>query len=401
VTLNVLVAGGGLGGLCLAQGLRAAGVRVRVFERDASEATRGQGFRLRIDSNGIAALDRCLPPDLVELFHATCSPPQPPRGVVLDHRLNQIAALAEGLAAAERARRSTTSDRGTLRQILLAGLDGLVEWGRVVTGVTENPDGVVVWFADGSSATGDVLVAADGVNSVIRAQVLPHATLADTGLRGIYGRVILDAALMRLLPESIYDGSPRVVGPDGLSLAIGAYRPKTEPSAAAARIAPYARVSHVADYLKWSLVGTPAALGLTEREVWAARSAALHVAARARTADWHPALAEMVRRSDPRSLFPVGIRAAAAVPPWPSGRVTLLGDAIHATTPAGGTGANVALRDAAVLSEELAAVDQGRVDLLTAIGRYEEQMREYGFAAAQRSLAGAEMIFRPSLSAAA
>jgi 2-polyprenyl-6-methoxyphenol hydroxylase-like FAD-dependent oxidoreductase len=401
VSLKVLVAGGGLGGLGLAQGLRAAGVRVRVFERDASEAVRGQGFRLRIDENGIAALTRFLPAELLDLFHATCSPPQPPRGVVLDHRLNQIAALAEGLGAADRRRRSTTTDRGTLRQILLAGLDGVVEWNRVVTGISESGDGVSVWFADGSSATGDVLVAADGVNSVIRAQVLPHARLADTGLRGIYGRVVLDDALRRLLPESIYDGSPRVVGPGGLSLAIGAYRPREEPSAAAARLAPYARLSPVSDYLKWSLIGSPSALGLTEREVWAARSTALHVTARARTADWHPALAELVRRSDPRSLFPVAIRAAEAVAAWPAGRITLLGDAIHATTPAGGTGANVALRDASVLAEQLTAADRGSTGLLDAIARYEEQMRDYGFAAAERSLAGAEMIFRPSLSAAA
>ena len=74
--------------------------------------------------------------------------------------------------------------------------------------------------------------------------------------------------------------------------------------------------------------------------------------------------------------------------------MTLLGDAIHATTPVGGTGANTALRDAALLTGCLTEVHCGRTALLPAIARYEEQMRDYGFAAARRSLQGAERIFR-------
>jgi 2-polyprenyl-6-methoxyphenol hydroxylase-like FAD-dependent oxidoreductase len=96
-------------------------------------------------------------------------------------------------------------------------------------------------------------------------------------------------------------------------------------------------------------------------------------------------------------MFALSIRAALPVDPWPTTRITLLGDSIHATTPAGGTGANVALRDAALLTEQLTAVDRGRADLLDAIGGYEEQMRAYGFAASTRSLRSAERIFRARL----
>ena len=43
--LRVAVAGGGLGGLCLAQGLGKAGIDVTVYERDAQLAARRQGYR--------------------------------------------------------------------------------------------------------------------------------------------------------------------------------------------------------------------------------------------------------------------------------------------------------------------------------------------------------------------
>ena len=49
---KVLIVGGGLGGLCLAQGLKKAGIDFRVFERDASPVSRLQGYRLSINPAG-------------------------------------------------------------------------------------------------------------------------------------------------------------------------------------------------------------------------------------------------------------------------------------------------------------------------------------------------------------
>jgi 2-polyprenyl-6-methoxyphenol hydroxylase-like FAD-dependent oxidoreductase len=59
--LRVLVVGAGTGGLCLAHGLRAAGVDVRVFERDRTPMDRPQGYRLTINARGARALRSCLP----------------------------------------------------------------------------------------------------------------------------------------------------------------------------------------------------------------------------------------------------------------------------------------------------------------------------------------------------
>jgi 2-polyprenyl-6-methoxyphenol hydroxylase-like FAD-dependent oxidoreductase len=73
------------------------------------------------------------------------------------------------------------------------------------------------------------------------------------------------------------------------------------------------------------------------------------------------------------------------VPAWEPSRVTLLGDAIHAMSPARGSGANTALRDAGVLCRALARATPDRRALVAAIGGYEAQMREYGYAAVQAS----------------
>lgn len=70
--LRVAIAGGGLGGLCLAHGLLKAGADVRVYERDASLAGRRQGYRLHLDARAGLALEQCLPPESFALFQATC-----------------------------------------------------------------------------------------------------------------------------------------------------------------------------------------------------------------------------------------------------------------------------------------------------------------------------------------
>jgi 2-polyprenyl-6-methoxyphenol hydroxylase-like FAD-dependent oxidoreductase len=389
--VKVLVVGGGVGGLCLAQGLRRAGVAVQVFERDPTAHTRGQGYRLRIDEYGIRALAQCLPAELFRLFRATSNPPYPPRGAVFDHHLEQIESFG---GPADPQRFSTVANRRTLREVLLAGLGDAVAFGREVTGVTAAADHASVHFRDGNTATGDLVVAADGINSVVRRQILPHAEVYDTGLRGIYGHANLDQHLLDLLPAKLFGGSSPVLGPAGTTLAVGVYQPVQPPHRAAPRIAPYARLRPVAEYVKWTLVAPVGSFGLAEPAFWALPPEQLHALACRVTADWHPALAGMVAAAETASTFALSIRAGLPVDPWPPSRVTLLGDAIHATTPVGGTGANTALRDAALLTRYLAEVNGGRGRLLRAIAGYEARMRRYGFAAAQRSLRGAERIFR-------
>lgn len=91
-SLHVLVIGGGLGGLCQAQGLHRHSVSVAVCERDASPVARGQGYRVHIDTRGEWALRACLPPALYELYEATRG--QPSKAAYLfsveDQRLKEV-----------------------------------------------------------------------------------------------------------------------------------------------------------------------------------------------------------------------------------------------------------------------------------------------------------------------
>jgi len=71
-------------------------------------------------------------------------------------------------------------------------------------------DTVTAHFADGSSVTGDVLVAADGANSAVRQQYLPHATVIDAGIIAIGGKVPVggnDAELIEQWPGLLFDNT--------------------------------------------------------------------------------------------------------------------------------------------------------------------------------------------------
>jgi len=87
--LKVMIVGAGTGGLCLAQGLKADGIAVEVFERDYSPTDRLQGYRLGVSETGRRALRECLPKALFDKLVASCA--NPSRAVTfLDHRLNRL-----------------------------------------------------------------------------------------------------------------------------------------------------------------------------------------------------------------------------------------------------------------------------------------------------------------------
>ena len=88
--MHVLIAGGGLSGLALAQGLRKDGHSCEVFERDADDR-RKIGYYLHMNADGGEALRRCLPADLFELYTATSRRTYDRReSVVLDDQLREL-----------------------------------------------------------------------------------------------------------------------------------------------------------------------------------------------------------------------------------------------------------------------------------------------------------------------
>jgi len=161
--LHVLIAGGGLSGPALAQGLIKDGHTCEVFERDADDS-RKIGYYLHMNADGGEALRRCLPEDLFELYAQTSRRTYDRReSVVLDDQLNELSSQPHLGPPNEGERPHTGVHRRTLRAILRARLDGSFHPGKLVTGYAGAPDNVTVTLADGSTAEGDVLVGAPDV----------------------------------------------------------------------------------------------------------------------------------------------------------------------------------------------------------------------------------------------
>jgi 2-polyprenyl-6-methoxyphenol hydroxylase-like FAD-dependent oxidoreductase len=112
---------------------------------------------------------------------------------------------------------------------------------------------------------------------------------------------------------------------------------------------------------------------------------ALKNAMRRAAAGWHPTLRKLVEMVDAQNISVNRLHTSQRIAPWETTRVTLLGDAIHSMTPYRGIGANIALKDAALLCEKLIQVHRGNKSLLEAIAEYEADMREYAFAAVEAS----------------
>jgi 2-polyprenyl-6-methoxyphenol hydroxylase-like FAD-dependent oxidoreductase len=92
----------------------------------------------------------------------------------------------------------------------------------------------------------------------------------------------------------------------------------------------------------------------------------------------------------------ISIRTSVPVAPWKTGRITLLGDAIHSMTPYRGIGANIALKDAMRLRDALIAAQNGERELLEPIHAYEEDLIRYGFAAVEKSRLAMEQALTTS-----
>ncbi|WP_067540803.1 FAD-dependent oxidoreductase [Nocardia crassostreae] len=383
----MIVIGAGLGGLCLAQGLRRAGISVAVYERDGSADLRAQGHRLHIDGLGRQALSAALPPHLFELLAAVSGRPAA-RVSGFDHRMrpNGVFLLDDADSTTEQMPAHTVIDREVLRRVLLTGLEDVVHFGRRCVGYESETASATARFADGSNARGSVLVAADGVGSVIRNQRLPHARVVDSRVRLIYGRVPLTPHLRSALPPELISVFNSIVGPDNRFVGIAPVEYRQAPMAAASRFAPEVVFEPVADTLAVMFGRRADRLGLSDSELRTASGERLRELVLEQLSGWHPLVTGIVESWTPATVFPITVRSSLPVPPWPTSNVTLLGDAIHAMSPAAGAGANVALRDAAALTAALTEVTGGR-PLRDALCDYERAMLDEGFRMVRRSAA--------------
>lgn len=397
-TRHVSIVGAGLGGLCLAQGLRQAGVSFDVYERDPAAESRRQGYRIRIDAHGQHALSQCLPENLYTLFQQTCSAA---RSVQL---LNPDLEPIPGRPA--RSWRTSTADsapqpmppdlsanRQTLREILLGGIEDRVHFGKTLRQFEiDSDDAVRIQFDDGTWVTSTLLVGADGVNSAVRQQLAPGTEPADTGALCIYGKTFATAEVRERLGSALCTDTS-VIFDDEFAAILDPMRFPEALPAIAKRLAPSCRLSPLDDYLYWAFIGPRARMGITDAELPGQTPDQTRLTAliEALVSRWHPRLRTLFAQGDLDTLTMLPVRGA--IPPlarWRSGPVTLLGDAVHAMSPAGGLGANTALRDAAALAEAVST----QADLRAAVSHYEIAMRGWAETAINASEDGARSLFR-------
>jgi 2-polyprenyl-6-methoxyphenol hydroxylase-like FAD-dependent oxidoreductase len=385
--LRVIVIGAGIGGLCLAQGLRRGGVGdVAVYERDQSARGRMQGYRLRISPEGEQALRECLPARLQDLLSATAHARAESGLSAFDEQLNPLWAPTFNDPRADAPDKVDAVDRATLRLILLAGLDGVVNFGKSFTHYEQAAGKVVAHFADGSSDTGDVLVAADGASSQVRAQLRPEYQALDLDVRGILARTPRAKAIEAGLPEAFRDRFVYVIGSDGHHLGLMPMVFRNRPREAAAALWPGLDLDDAGDYYMSVFSVHRPALGLSDDVFFAMTGGQLRELALERTAGWHRDLRGIWAQADTEETYPIALRATVPVEPWAPGNVIPLGDAAHTMPPTGGVGANTALRDASSLSRALAAVSRGELPLADAVAGYQAEMVAYATEAVNMSL---------------
>src|SRR4051812_31886012 len=165
--MRVAVVGAGIAGLTFAAAMRkfAPSADVAIYERDAAADSRPEGYGLGLRGDaGLLVLKRLglyddLAGDAVTIANFA----------ILDQRGKHLLDLP---AASDERRRTERVLRARLKAVLRAAADLPASFARQVVDYADHGDGVELRFADGPTATADLLVAADGVNSAVRAKMI-------------------------------------------------------------------------------------------------------------------------------------------------------------------------------------------------------------------------------------
>jgi 5-methylphenazine-1-carboxylate 1-monooxygenase len=337
--MRVIVIGGGIGGLATALALHAAGIGAEVFE--AAAEVRPLGVGINLQPHAVRELTELgLGDRLAATGVAT-------RELVYANRFGQVIWREDrGLAAGYRWPQVSVH-RGRLQMLLWeAARERLgaarLHTGRRLAGFAQHADGVAARFADGSTARGDLLVAADGIHSAVRAHFAP-----EEGPPKWSG-----AVLWRATSEA----PPFLTG---ASMVQAGHRDQKFV------VYPIAELPGGNRLTNWI-----AELRFDPGQAW-------------NREDWHrpgrledvlPAFADwefgwldvpgLMRRAPALYEFPMVDRDPLTC--WTEGRVTLLGDAAHPMYPIGSNGASQAILDARRLAWHLAALAPRWADALAA-----------------------------------
>lgn len=319
-TRTALVIGGGIAGPVAAMALQQAGIQATVYEAHARGAA-GIGVFLTLASNGIDAL-RTIGADGPALAAGFPTP-----GILLRSTTGKhLGAARTGLPLPD-GTTSHTLKRADLHRALhdeAAARGIVVHHGRRLVDVEQTGDGVRALFDDGSDATGEVLIGADGIHSVVRRRIDPNApapTYVGLVNLGGYARgVEVDAE------------------PGSYTMIFGKH------AFFGYVLAPGGAVWWFANVPR----GDEPARGKVEAitaEQWQHELGELYAE------DAGPAV-QLVQASNPADIMPASpTHSLPHLPVWHAGRMVVIGDAAHAPTPSSGQGASLSVEDAVVLAK--------------------------------------------------
>ncbi len=318
-TRTALVIGGGIAGPVAAMALQRAGIEATVYEAHSHSAD-GKGTFLTVATNGIDAL-RAVGADKRALAAGFPTP-----GISLRSATGKnLGTAATGLALPD-GTASHTLKRADLYQALYdeaVARDIVIKHGKRLVSAKPTADGVRAVFEDGSGATGDVLIGADGVHSAVRKLIDPKApALSYAGLINLGGYV-------RGVDVNAEPGSYTMIFGRraffGYVLAPGG------------EVWWFANVPRGDEPARGEVEAVPA-------EEWQRRLARLY------SGDAGPAV-KLVQASDVGAMKASPIHSIPHLPTWHTSRMVVIGDAAHAPTPTSGQGASLSIEDAVILAQ--------------------------------------------------
>ncbi len=330
--LNVVIIGAGIGGLTAGIALQQAGYRVEIYDRVSQLRPAGAGISMW--SNGVKVMNRLGLGDRIAKIGGQMDLMQ--YRTLKDELLSDIDLhpLIE-----EVGQRPYPVSRTDLQQLLLQSFSGKVTLNAKCVGVEQDQQSATAIFEDGTRVTGDLVIAADGSRSVIRNQIMGQAIEPRyAGYVNWNGIVAASEDLIQRNSWVIYVGEHKRVS-----------------------------MMPISDDRFYFFFDVPIPKGT-----------ALHPdGIRAELAGyftgWCQPVQNLIQRINPDQTNRIEIHDVEPLDRFTEGRVVLLGDSAHTTTPDLGQGGCQAMEDAEVLTRYLVTTNLGVAD---ALKRYEAERRE-------------------------
>ena len=331
---NVVIVGGGIGGLFAANALLADGLRVSVYEQAPALGEVGAG--VYITPNSVRHLQRVGLGAAVEKWGARVGP----GSRYFRHDGTPIAPVQVTDSAGWNA--TFGMHRADMVEFLAGALPAaVVHTGHRGIGFTQDGDVARVSFANGAVAEADVVIAADGIHSELRQYVVPPTRPVFSGTVAYRG----------LIPRELVPDWPAGCW----EMWLGQAKHFLTYPVRAGSLINYVGFVPADEEMKesWSAPGDPDAL-------------------RREFAGWDPRIGSLLRQV--QATFRSALYDRETLPTWTKGRLSLLGDAAHAMLPHLGQGANQSIEDGMALATILARAD--RKTAPAALLAYERLRRE-------------------------